>query len=66
MFFHVIVTTDCNLQCRYCFGETMDDFDEDFGDFDLDYSMPKYVSYDISALSEFCNKDPDCILTFYG
>jgi putative peptide-modifying radical SAM enzyme len=66
MFFHVILTTDCNLQCRYCFGETMDDFDEDFGDFELDYSLPKKANYDIEYLNQFCKKDPDCVVTFYG
>lgn len=66
MFFHVILTTDCNLQCRYCFGETMDDFDEDFGDFELDYSLPRKASYNVEMLSEFCKKDPECVLTFYG
>jgi putative peptide-modifying radical SAM enzyme len=66
MFIHVILTTDCNLQCRYCFGETLDDFDEDFGDFELDYSLPKKVNYDIEYLSQFCRKDPDCTVTFYG
>lgn len=66
MFFHVILTTECNLQCRYCFGETMDDFDEDFGDFELDYSLPKKLNYDVKALAEFCGKDKDCVLTFYG
>ncbi len=44
----------------------MDDFDEDFGDFELDYSLPKKVSYDVGALCEFCRKDPDCVVTFYG
>lgn len=66
MFFHIIVTTDCNLQCRYCFGETLDDFDEDFGEFELDYSLPKKVSYDFKELADFCSKDQDCTLTFYG
>ena len=66
MFFHVILTTECNLQCRYCFGETMDDFDEDFGDFDLDYSLPKKANYDWKLLAGFCRKDADCVLTFYG
>jgi len=66
MFFHVVLTTECNLQCRYCFGETMDDFDEDFGDFELDYSLPKKVNYDFVKLDEFCRKDPDCTITFYG
>ncbi|MCX8177276.1 MAG: TIGR04084 family radical SAM/SPASM domain-containing protein [Candidatus Bathyarchaeota archaeon] len=66
MFFHVIVTTDCNLQCRYCFGENMDDFDEDFGEFELDYSLPRKAEYPVGMLAEFCRKDPDCVVTFYG
>ena len=66
MFFHVITTTECNLQCRYCFGETMDDFDEDFGDFELDYALPKRADYDVGYLDRFCKKDSDCVVTFYG
>jgi putative peptide-modifying radical SAM enzyme len=66
MFFHVVLTTECNLQCRYCFGETLEDFDEDFADFDLDYSLPKKANYDFALLAEFCKRDPDCVLTFYG
>jgi len=66
MFFHVILTTECNLQCRYCFGETLEDFDEDFGDMDVDYSLPKKAAYDFGLLAEFCGRDPDCVLTFYG
>jgi uncharacterized protein len=66
MFFHVILTTECNLQCRYCFGETFEDFDEDFGDFDVDYALPRKANYDFSLLTKFCSEDPDCVLTFYG
>lgn len=66
MFFHVITTTECNLQCRYCFGETMDDFDEDFADFELDYSLPRKADYDVRYLDRFCQMDPDCVITFYG
>jgi len=66
MFFHVILTTECNLQCRYCFGESFEDFDEDFTDFDVDYDLPRKVNYDLALLSEFCSKDPECVLTFYG
>ncbi len=66
MFFHVILTTECNLQCRYCFGESLDDFDEDFGDIEVDYDLPKKISYNVELLDEFCLKDPDCVLTFYG
>lgn len=66
MYFHVIVTTECNLECRYCFGEAMEDVDEDFSGFDVDYSLPRRISYDIGCLEKFCRQDPDCVLTFYG
>ena len=67
MFFHVILTTGCNLQCRYCFGESLDDFDEDFSDdLEVDYSLPHKITYDVNLLKDFCSKDPDCVLTFYG
>jgi uncharacterized protein len=66
MFFHVVVTTECNLHCTYCFGESLEDFDEDFSGIDVDYSMPKKVNYDFSLLAKLCKRDPDCVLTFYG
>jgi uncharacterized protein len=67
MFFHVILTSDCNLQCKYCFGESLDDFDEDFGDnIEVDYDLPRKLNYDLDLLKEFCSKDPECVLTFYG
>ncbi len=66
MFFHVMLTTECNLQCRYCFGETLEDFDEDFADFDVDYALPRKANYDFALLAKFCREDPECVLTFYG
>jgi uncharacterized protein len=67
MFFHVVLTSECNLQCKYCFGESLDDFDEEFGDdIAVDYDLPRKLNYDLTLLKEFCNKDPECVLTFYG
>jgi putative peptide-modifying radical SAM enzyme len=66
MFFHIILTGECNSQCRYCFGEALEDTDNDFEDFDVDYSLPKKLDYDIGMLDRFCRLDPDCVLTFYG
>ncbi|MGA3290498.1 MAG: TIGR04084 family radical SAM/SPASM domain-containing protein [Candidatus Bathyarchaeia archaeon] len=62
----MILTTECNLQCRYCFGESLDDFEEDFGDIEVDYELPKKISYSVESLDKFCRKDTDCVLTFYG
>jgi uncharacterized protein len=66
MLFHVILTTQCNLQCRYCYGKSCDDIGAEFGDFEVDYSLPKEINYPIEWLKGFCEKDPECILTFYG
>jgi len=66
MFFHVILTTECNLQCRYCFGESLEDVYTDFSSFDVDFSLPKNINYDIDLLDRFCRRDPKCVLTFYG
>ncbi|MCW4044295.1 MAG: TIGR04084 family radical SAM/SPASM domain-containing protein [Candidatus Bathyarchaeota archaeon] len=61
-----MLTTECNLQCKYCFGEAVNDFEEDFSGLDVDYSLPKKASYAWSQLAKFCSKDADCVLTFYG
>jgi putative peptide-modifying radical SAM enzyme len=67
MFFHLLLTSDCNLQCKYCFGESLDDFDEEFGDdIQIDYHLPRKANYSVAMLDQFVKKDPDCVLTFYG
>ncbi len=44
----------------------MEDVDEDFSGFDVDYSLPSRISYDIGCLRKLCGHDPFCVLTFYG
>ncbi len=66
MFFHVILTGECNSECRYCYGEAMQDTNESLPSFDIDYSLPRKVSYDIDTLAGFCSRDDECVLTFYG
>ena len=57
MFFHVIVTSECNLQCKYCFGESLDDFDEDFGDnIEVDYDLPRQINYNVEYWMSFVEK----------
>jgi uncharacterized protein len=66
MFFHVILTGECNSQCKYCFGEALEDMDNDFSGFEVDYSLPQKMAYDVGLLQDFCKRDPGCVLTFYG
>ncbi len=66
MFFHLILTGECNSECKYCFGEAIRDAGDSFSDFDVDYYLPKRISYDVALLEKFCRQDPECILTFYG
>jgi uncharacterized protein len=66
MFYHVILTTECNSECIYCYGEALQDFDDDQPDLDVDYSLPKRICYPVEQLKRFCAKDPYCVLTFYG
>ena len=66
MFFHVILTTQCNLQCRYCFGEAEDDFDADFSGLRSGLFSAEKSSYTWHQLAQFCSKDAECVLTFYG
>jgi len=66
VFFHVILTNACNLQCRYCFGEAVEDVDANFPSFEVDYALPQKISYDANLLDSFCRQDTDCVLIFYG
>jgi putative peptide-modifying radical SAM enzyme len=38
----------------------------DFGDFEVDYSLPSEICYDVRLLKKFCEKDPELVLIFYG
>ena len=62
MFYHLILTNECNLKCKYCFEELV----EDFEGLDIDYQLPKITSYDYKLLKKFCDKDKEGVLTFYG
>ena len=57
---------ECNLHCKYCFGEVFKDVDADFLDFEIDYCLPKKTNCDIGSLNRFCRQDPSCVLTLYG
>ena len=66
LFFHLILTTNCDLQCKYCYCKSCDDIDAEFGDFTVDYKVPEEIAYDIKQLENFLRKDPVPVLIFYG
>lgn len=66
MFFHLFLTSECNLECRYCFGEALEDVESDFCNFNVEYSLPKTIVYSLEVLNSFCSLDPECVLIFYG
>src|SRR5271157_4916260 len=66
MNFFITLTTACDLQCRYCYGECCDDFDKSADNGDIDYFLPRDLSYPVGDLSKFVDKDPLSTLIFYG
>lgn len=66
MNFFITLTTACDLQCRYCYGECCDDFDEADDAGDIDYFLPRDLAVGDAALSEFFARDPDSTIIFYG
>lgn len=66
MFFHLLLTTNCDLRCRYCYVKSCEDIDADFGAFDIDYSIPDRITYNLEHLQKFMKKDPQPVVIFYG
>ena len=66
MFFHLLLTTECDLRCKYCYVKSCEDIDSDFGEFKVDYNVPVKTSYKIDSLKKFIEKDPKPVLIFYG
>ncbi len=52
MLFTIILTTECNLHCRYCGGKLM--------------GMPPQIHYPLKDLQNFIKKDTNPIVAFYG
>jgi uncharacterized protein len=68
MYFHLILTDNCNLSCRYCRAKAFFDLTESEGERALviDEDLPIELDFDLNILYEFLKKDPAPVLTFYG
>lgn len=67
MHYHLILTENCNSNCRYCYEKSMQEFDNELGEkFEFDFSEPEKFEVKISDLRKFLEKDKDAVLIFYG
>lgn len=67
MKFHILLTENCNSECRYCYKKSLKDFDSDLNKkFKFDFNWPENSEIDIEKLGEFLSKDKDAALIFYG
>ncbi len=70
MYFHLILTDECNLCCRYCRAkafEVLEESDDETAPLiDIDPNLPRDLDFDLHLLYHFLQKDPSPTLTFYG
>jgi len=67
LFYHIILTDDCNLCCCYCRGKSFEVYEESPGEgIVIDPELPTDLSVSLPSLYQFLSHDPDAVLTFYG
>ena len=68
MYFHLIITDDCNLCCSYCRAKAFLDLEESecAREVKIDEHIPVDLDFDLEILYAFLRKDPAPTLTFYG
>jgi putative peptide-modifying radical SAM enzyme len=66
MHFHVIMTPECDKQCRYCYGKCVEDMDGDELECFEAAPVPQKIEYDIPLLKRFIEMDPGAWVSFYG
>ena len=68
MYFHLVLTDNCNLCCTYCRAKAFSDLKESEAERSqvIDEDVPVDLDVDLSTLYHFLAQDPDTTLTFYG
>jgi uncharacterized protein len=66
MHYHIILTEECNSQCRYCYEKSFKEFDNDLDKkFKFCFSSEN-KDLDIKKLKDFILSDPEAVIIFYG
>jgi len=67
MDYHILLTENCNLKCRYCYGKSWEENPDCLkGKFEFDFTEPEDSEVVLSKLKSFLNKDKNPVLIFYG
>jgi putative peptide-modifying radical SAM enzyme len=70
LYFHLILTDDCNLCCSYCRAKAFENTDEgnvkSEPPIEIDPNLPPELDISLDLLYGFLQKDPAPTLTFYG
>ncbi len=70
LYFHLILTDDCNLCCTYCRARLFENpevsVDSCTPRIEIDPLLPPELDFNLDLLYSFLQKDPAPTLTFYG
>lgn len=67
MHYHLILTEQCNSECRYCYEKSFQEFDNGLDKkFKFDFSAPCVSNVDVQKLKKFLLQDKEAVLIFYG
>jgi putative peptide-modifying radical SAM enzyme len=66
MFWHLVLTDDCNLCCTYCRAKAFEEDEEPAVELRYDSSMPAEIELSLDDLASFLARDPEPTVTFYG
>lgn len=65
MHYHLILTDECNSQCKYCYEKSLKEFDNGL-DKKFEFCFSPEKNFDINKLKNFISKDKEAVLIFYG
>ena len=69
LYFHLILTDECNLCCAYCRAKAFEEpaeKDDPSSRVEIDPTLPSDLDVNLDLLYDFLKKDPESTLTFYG
>jgi putative peptide-modifying radical SAM enzyme len=69
LYFHLILTDECNLCCTYCRAKAFEEpveRDDPSSRVEIDPALPSDLDVNLDLLYDFLKKDPESTLTFYG